>query len=127
MEMRLAHGRSDPNEQVDSWGFEGPTLTRVDSVQQMYGETYTVKFLTNDAANAAQQLTSWKTWDSQTLEMCRHDGLIEAHALGHSSLYYADLLIFSRNALSEVADAATHVRRASRALHNAMHSLQRKF
>lgn len=127
MEMRLAHGRCDPNEQVDSWGFGGPILLRVNSMQQMYGETYTVKFLTNDASNAAQQLTSWQTWDSQTLEMRRYGGLIEAHAPGQPPRYYADLLIFSRNAFSEVTDAATHVRRASRALHDAIHSLQRKF
>lgn len=127
MEMRLAHGRSDPNEEVHGWGFEGPTLTRVDSVQQMYGETYTVKFLTNEAASDAQQLTSWKTWDSVTLEMSRHGDLIQAHEPDCVPSYFADLLVFHRNALSEVADAATHVRRASRALHDAIHSLRRKF
>lgn len=127
MEIRLAHGRSDPNEQVDSWGFEGPTLTRVDSVQQMYGETYTVKFLTNEAASEAQQLTSWKTWDSLTLEMSRHGDLIEAHEPNRIPSYYADLFLFDRNALSDMKDAATHVRRASRALNDAIHSLRRKF
>jgi regulator of RNase E activity RraA len=127
MELRLAHGRNDPYEEIDSWGFEGPTLLNVDSMQQMYGETYTVKFLTNDAAHVAQQLTSWESWDSQTLEMCRCGNLIEAHKAGHPRRFYADLLMFHRSALAEVADATTHVRRASRALNDAIHSLQRKF
>ncbi len=127
MEIRLAHGRNDPNEEVDSWGFQGPTLLNVDSMQQMYGETYTVKFLTNAAAHVAQELTSWESWDSQTLQMTRCGNLIEAHQFGQPRRFYADMLIFHRNALAEVANAATHVRRASQALNLAIHSLQRKF
>lgn len=126
MEIRLAHGRTDPAEELDEWGDQGPTLRHVDSVQLMYRDTYTVKFLTNDATAEAQRLTGWTMWDIQTLEMCRHGDLIEAHGPNQAPIYYADFLILSRSSLTEVTQAAADVQRAGRALAEALCSMQKE-
>lgn len=37
LSIQLFHGRSDPNEQLDDWGFDGPCLGPLDGVQLTYG------------------------------------------------------------------------------------------
>ena len=34
--LHLFHGRADPHEQLDDWGFPGPTFGPLQSVQQTY-------------------------------------------------------------------------------------------
>lgn len=94
MQLRLAHGREDPSEEMDGWGFDGPTLLQVHSMQQMYGQTYTVAFVTDDATNEAKRLTGWPTWDRKCLAMPNRNGLIETHEPGEPPRYDADLFLY---------------------------------
>ncbi|MDP1823344.1 MAG: hypothetical protein Q8L48_08885 [Archangium sp.] len=38
LSIQLFHGRSDPDEQLEDWGFDGPCLGPLDGVQLTYGK-----------------------------------------------------------------------------------------
>ena len=59
LKMHLFHGRNAPDEEMDDWGFSGPTLTGIESVNWTYGELR-LEFATPDAARIAHGLTGWK-------------------------------------------------------------------
>lgn len=91
MELRLTHGRNDPEQLMEEWGYDGPVLSDVDSVQQVYGETTTVRFTSIAAREVARALTDWEIWDATTLEVRGRDGLIEARSYGEPSQFFASL------------------------------------
>lgn len=59
MILDLYHGRKDPGEQLDDWGFQGPVLRDVKQLQWTYGHLY-VLFDTNEQCEAARTQTGWK-------------------------------------------------------------------
>lgn len=125
MELRLAHGREHPDDVLDGWGFDGPSLSGVESMQQMYGETCTVRFLDAQAAAVARRATGWPQWDETTLEMLRHGDLIVTREPGKPRCYYADLFLFQHGAISNVEIAQRHVQVASRTFDDALHALRK--
>ncbi|USQ15519.1 hypothetical protein J2N86_15960 (plasmid) [Legionella lytica] len=58
MELRLYHGRTSPEQEMDSWGFEGPILTGVEGIVWTYGIPR-VFFGSSDDYNKAKELTGW--------------------------------------------------------------------
>lgn len=126
MELRLTHGRNDPNEDMEDWGFDGPTLLNVKSVQQMYVHRFVVTFTTDAARDEAQRATGWPTWEDKSLEMLRFNDLIEAHEADRAPQYFGDLDVCEHESSTEVITATRHLKRAAQALHEAMRSLDCK-
>lgn len=126
MELELTHGREDPNQDMEDWGFDGPVLAQVHSIQQEYKSTTTVRFVTTEAADQAQRITGWPTWDEAVLEMLYHEDMIVTNEPGQPPRYYGDLRLFHQKPHAEISAVASHMRRAERALREAMHSLHRK-
>ena len=69
MLMRLIHGRCCPDEHLDGWGFDGPTLRGVAWVTVVYVADVRVGFVDIDAARVAQVTTGWRIVDELILEM----------------------------------------------------------
>jgi hypothetical protein len=69
MLLRLIHGRSHPDEHLDGWGFDGPTLRGVAWVTAVYVAEVRVGFVDVEAARAAQAITGWRVVDDVILEM----------------------------------------------------------
>lgn len=126
MKLTLTHGRDDPNEDMDDWGYEGPTIFCVKSVQQMYAHRFIVTFQNDSSRDEAQRLTGWPKWEETSLEMLRRDDLIEVCEAGKPAKYFGDLFLCEHEAISEIATATRHAQRASQALHEAVRSLDRK-
>lgn len=68
MKLKLLHGRTTPDEELDDWGFDGPTLEGVSYVHSAY-TMFTVGFQTVELAEKAQELTGWRLFDSKVLQM----------------------------------------------------------
>ena len=80
MKIRLYHGRKNPEQEMDDWGFDGSILNGVDGIVWTYGMAR-VFFVNDSALEKARELTGWeKIGDS--LEMCVCDNLIETGCLG---------------------------------------------
>lgn len=91
MKMKLYHGRNDPAESLDNWGFDGPTLIDIEYMHWTYNATLTLGFKTEAAAKDAQTLTGWKFWDETTLEIEQHDDMIRTIGRnGSPHSYYGD-------------------------------------
>lgn len=87
MKMILLHGRHDPDQQLDDWGFTGPVLRHVQYIHSVYGNL-TIGFSSRSAAKAANRLTGWPFFDDAVLEIRQHDDLIMLTAPEAS--YYGD-------------------------------------
>lgn len=68
MRLLLLHGRHDPTEHMDDWGFAGPVLHGVIAVHFTYGAA-NVFFESVTAAVAARAATGWEYWDDNALVM----------------------------------------------------------
>lgn len=84
MRLLLLHGRHEPGEEMDDWGFNGPAIPGIIAVHYTYGAA-NIYFESVEAANHAQSLTGWKKWGSNVLEMRTKEDLVEAvnPELGH--------------------------------------------
>jgi hypothetical protein len=58
LELHLFHGRKEPNEEMDDWGFSGPTITGIVSMHGTYDELR-VRFDTTEDVLAAHQKMGW--------------------------------------------------------------------
>jgi hypothetical protein len=86
MQLHLYHGRKTPDEDMDDWGFDGPTLLGVEWMAVTYMSTFRVKFKTVEQAQAAQALTGWEYFaDNDQLEIQQNGSLIAA-----DGNYYGD-------------------------------------
>lgn len=110
---------------MDEWGFNGPSLSGVDSFEQMYGETYTVGFITMEAKNEAQRCTGWPTWDDKVLEAPNIDGLIMTNEPGKPTRYYADFFLRETDRLQELLADAGEAVQALQTLRNIAQRAQR--
>jgi hypothetical protein len=73
--LKLLHGRNDPNEQLEGWGFNGPVLGPFEAVHF----TYTTHVRCFPAGSDG---------DAEAIELCYHDDL-----LIHDGKYYGDFEI----------------------------------
>lgn len=85
MKLDIYHGRKNPEEDLDDWGFHGPTLSGVKAVLVTYVSTFRVIFETPSYAAAAKAMTGWDYFDGEggtELEMRFHEDLIHVSS-GH--------------------------------------------
>lgn len=85
--LRLIHGRRDPNQEMDDWGFDGPDIDHVEWLHVTYNATFNLGFATEEAARAAQELTGWESWDENCLAIPFIEGLVHVPKLG---AYFGD-------------------------------------
>jgi len=92
MKMLLIHGRDDPDEDIEDWGYQGMTLKGVDYIHWTYGNL-TIGFVSEDAARAAHDTTGWPFFDKAVLEMREHEDLIQTKNMigsGAAFSYFGD-------------------------------------
>ena len=79
--ITLSHGRKDPNEDMEDWGFNGPVLPGVDSLHIVYLTQITVAFANADLARYARDKTGWDWWDEtiHCLQIRTHKDMIQTH------------------------------------------------
>lgn len=74
-DLIFLHGRTDPAQDMDDWGFDGPVLEGVAWVHWTYGNM-NVAFVSPEAAQQAADATGWKWMDENILEMTFDDDLV---------------------------------------------------
>lgn len=89
MKMLLIHGRHKPDEDLEDWGFNGPTLTGVKYVHWTYGNM-TVGFTSREHAEEAQKNTGWEPFDDLVLEVREHQDMLKAKDTKGKDAYYGD-------------------------------------
>jgi hypothetical protein len=73
--MLLLHGRHDPEEEMQDWGFNGPIIPGIIAVHYTYGGA-NIFFESVSAANHAQELTGWDKFDDHALKMNQLDDVV---------------------------------------------------
>lgn len=89
MRLHLFHGRSTPEQVLQGWGPDGPTLERVASLYVTYLSTVRIVFACEQAMREARDATGWPVFDHRRnmLEAPVVEDLIHAPHLG---LYFGD-------------------------------------
>ena len=75
LKLLFFHGRKDPGEQLEDWGFNGTSLEGITAVHFTYGHGV-VHFVDEAVAMSAQAITGWKYFDSCVLEITQVEDLI---------------------------------------------------
>lgn len=89
MRLIMYHGRLDPEQSMDDWGSDGPTLSNVVAVHFTYG-TPNVFFASVRDAQEAARLTGWAHFESAALTMTLHDDLVKVTGRNGRAVYYGD-------------------------------------
>jgi hypothetical protein len=76
-QMVIFHGRKTPDEDLDDWGFEGPTLDGILWIHFTYMATFNVRFKDLESFNHAKEVTGWPSWDELTLSMTFEGDLLK--------------------------------------------------
>lgn len=90
--LYMFHGRVNPDEQLEDWGFEGPTLDGIIGFHNTYLTTYRVKFVDKASYDKALTITGWNTWADASdlmLELQFTGDMLYTVANGESK-YYGD-------------------------------------
>lgn len=92
IEIRLFHGRDDPEQGMTERGFEGPTIT-VEAVTVVYMTHWLVRFPTADEARDAMKLFGWLNWDSDDgwVEITTHEDMWAVYDREGEPRYYGDM------------------------------------
>lgn len=69
MKMYIFHGRSNPKQKMEDWGFDGPTLEDVIGVKTTYLNHIIITFANIEAFNKALVATGWEIWDQGGLAL----------------------------------------------------------
>lgn len=90
--MLLIHGRFDPEETLEDWGFNGPDLAGVEALHVTYQQTFVLHFEDAHAASKAHALTGWPLWDENALELTFHDDMLKVCPIASDGpiAYYGD-------------------------------------
>ena len=87
MKLHLFHGRKTPNEQLDDWGEEGPTI-EVEAIHVTYGDHWRLKFADRREATKQTHLAKSKGWETMD------DGWVWVFLTGgmfpHGGMFYGD-------------------------------------
>lgn len=75
--LLLSHGRLNPDESLNDWGFQGPMLEGVSFLVVTYNIHYRIGFVDTEARSRAQELTGWEEWDDNQLLMQFHDDMVK--------------------------------------------------
>lgn len=90
--LRLYHGRHDPEEAMNDWGFEGPSINGIEYITVTYLHTIRVVFASSEAADKARKLTGWQVWDTDTLGILFKDDMVHTKKDGTDS-YFGDFAL----------------------------------
>jgi hypothetical protein len=74
MKMYIWHGRRDPKESLDDWGFEGPTF-EFDFLHYTYGG-FSLEFKSVEDKQAVEALTGWAENDPRSLYLALTDDMV---------------------------------------------------
>jgi len=88
--MLLIHGRKNPDDEMNDWGFDGPVLEGVEYLVVTYNTHYRLGFRDAEAMKRAKDLTGWEEWDDDQLLIQFHDDLVKTSGLGEDTHYYGD-------------------------------------
>lgn len=94
MNLKIFHGRDTVDEQMDDWGYEGPTLTAIQWWHTTYYNEQRMKFATFADAEAAKQLTGWKCVDNCTLQPIFEGDCLVVRAGDGKTRYYGDWSLY---------------------------------
>ena len=125
MDLLLLNGREKPDELVDDGGFCGPVLHGVDSIQQRYRDTTTVKFDNIALAESAMRQTGWPVWDEQVLEIVWQDDLVEICDEVGKKTFYGDVFLREISIDSDINDIFNYVSNIKKDLNIASMSVMR--
>ena len=85
LELRLLHGRHDPRQEMEDWGFTAASIRGVAWMHFTYFSTMTVGFVSDEATEAARRQTNWPLWEDRVLQLLVVDDMIQA-----GGAYYGD-------------------------------------
>lgn len=85
MKLTLIHGRNDPDEQMEDWGFEGPIIEGIEWMAVTYMTHFRIKVANNEIAEELAKKLGWDMWEDCQLLIKFHDDMIEAEGK-----YYGD-------------------------------------
>mgnify|MGYP001559720705 CR=1 FL=1 len=84
MKLKLFHGRDKQDEDMDDWGYDGPTLEII-AMHTTYLNHIRVKCATKGKTEDMQLQTGWKIIDENWLELNLVDDMVEC-----SGKFYGD-------------------------------------
>lgn len=92
MKLLLIHGRHDPNETMEGWGFNGNGIEGVEALHVTYQQTFVLHFTDVQAAQKAHAQTGWPHFDDDALELQFHDDMLMTHPIACDGpmAYYGD-------------------------------------
>lgn len=68
------HGRCDPDQDMDCWGFDGPPIYGIVSITETYCTDVRLFFENPVITMMYHELTGWRFWDGSTLLVaCEQD------------------------------------------------------
>lgn len=76
MQLYLFHGRKTPDEHLQDWGFDGPTINEITSLTGTYGEMY-VHFENEQHLYKAQKQTGWDLFGDFALAVRFQEDLVQ--------------------------------------------------
>ena len=88
--LHLYHGRFDPRQTMDDWGFEGPLLHGVKSIAVTYLNSLSVWFTSEAEAAAAKKITGWESCDVDGLWVETHEDMVVTTDPDGTKKYYGD-------------------------------------
>lgn len=94
LKLHMFHGRHAPDEEMDDWGFDGPTLEGVEWFHVTYMVDFRVKFVSLEAMEAAMAKTGWEVGDELMLYVKHQNDLLKTTENG-KECYYGDWSLFS--------------------------------
>lgn len=74
--LRPFHGRHNPDEEMNDWGFDGPSIPGVVAIAATYQNNFRLIFGSAEAYQEAKNITGWPDWDENSLEMQFFDDLL---------------------------------------------------
>lgn len=75
--MMMIHGRKDPDEEMDDWGFNGPILEGVEYLVVTYNAHYRLGFVDAESCAKAKEVTGWDEWDQNQLLIEFHHDMVK--------------------------------------------------
>lgn len=87
MRLITLHGRRSPDEQMDDWGFDGPSFDGIRAIHVTYSSQYNLHFETTEFAQKCVDVTGWEWFDEDAVQMQFHDDLLY---MPNSSEYFGD-------------------------------------
>lgn len=90
MELRLYHGRKDPEQDMEENGFWYPVIPGVVRISVTYLNLLRVEFETAQIAQQVCKATKWEVWDEKVLGITMHYDMLKAVNGAGEVCYFGD-------------------------------------